>query len=88
MMAHVNQTLDPAMMYSFRTVNIIRLSKEWTLVALALELSIKSGFPEAFAAFYSINFSNGSYLVGGVPTNAYQFSGALLITPSSECFCL
>ena len=80
MMAHVNQTFDPATVYSFHTVSIIRYSMKWTMVVFALELSIGSGSPEAFAALYQ--WSNGQYLAGGGPTDA------LLITPSSECICL
>ena len=81
-MARVNQTFDPATVYSFHTVSIIRYSTNWTLVAFALELSIGSGSPEAFAALYNMYVSNGQYLAGGGPTDA------LLITPSSECICL
>ena len=81
-MAHVNQTFDPATVYSFHTVSIIRYSTKHTLVAFALELSIGSGSPEAFAALYNMYWSNGQYLAGGGPTDA------LLITPGSECFCL
>ena len=79
-MARVNQTFDPATVYSFHTVSIIRYSTNWTIVVFALELSIGSGSPEAFAALYQ--WINGQYLAGGVPTDVF------LITPSSECICL
>ena len=83
MMALLDQTFNLTTVYNLYTVNISRFSHSLTVVAIALELNIRSGSSDDFNALHTRVI--GGLRLGNLTTTHYAYlSGTILLTPGSE----